>query len=316
MNISVTDPISPAIERTKTILFRPFDLTKWMAIGFCAFLSSLGEGGGGGNFGQNYDFGGGGGGGEGNQEVKQAVQWVEQNLPLVLGVGAAILLLSFLFGMLLLWLGCRGRFMFIDAIVKNKGVVAEPWREYKQEANSLFWIRFLLSVIGFLLFAVVFVVGIVVALPDLRNGKFDESAFTALLIAVPAVICLAILFGIINFVIWHFITPIMYLHRVGVGGAWEAFTTKILPGRLGTLILFWLMQIVIGLVMGAIGAGLTCATCCMTAIPYVGTVILLPLFVFHRSYDLYFLQQFGKEWLFFEHDPSTGRDYSLDPNGG
>ena len=38
MRISVIDPISPAIERTKLVLFQPFDLGKWFKLGFCAFL--------------------------------------------------------------------------------------------------------------------------------------------------------------------------------------------------------------------------------------------------------------------------------------
>src|SRR5690349_15561593 len=47
MGISVTDPITPAIERAKLITFGPFDLSKWFVLGFVAFLVALGEGGGG-----------------------------------------------------------------------------------------------------------------------------------------------------------------------------------------------------------------------------------------------------------------------------
>jgi hypothetical protein len=43
----------------------------------------------------------------------------------------------------------------------------------------------------------------------------------------------------------------------------------------------------------------TCLTCCLAAIPYLGSVILLPLLVFDRAYPLYFLEQFGPEWRFF-----------------
>lgn len=41
--VSVIDPISPAIERVKLMLFRPFDLQKWLIIGFCAWLAYLGR---------------------------------------------------------------------------------------------------------------------------------------------------------------------------------------------------------------------------------------------------------------------------------
>ena len=46
VEINVVEPISPALERVKRMLFQPFDLGKWFVIGFCAWLACLGEGGG------------------------------------------------------------------------------------------------------------------------------------------------------------------------------------------------------------------------------------------------------------------------------
>lgn len=33
--VSVIDPITPAIDRVKLMLFRPFELRRWFVIGFC-----------------------------------------------------------------------------------------------------------------------------------------------------------------------------------------------------------------------------------------------------------------------------------------
>ena len=41
MHVSVIDPINPAIERVKALLFAPFDLGRWFIIGFCAWLAQL-----------------------------------------------------------------------------------------------------------------------------------------------------------------------------------------------------------------------------------------------------------------------------------
>ena len=38
-------PFEAAVKLTKLILFQPFDFTKWLVIGFAAFLASLGGGG-------------------------------------------------------------------------------------------------------------------------------------------------------------------------------------------------------------------------------------------------------------------------------
>jgi hypothetical protein len=34
-------------------------------------------------------------------------------------------------------------------------------------------------------------------------------------------------------------------------------------------------------------------------IPYLGTVLMLPILVFERSYSLYYLAQYGPEWDVF-----------------
>jgi len=41
INLSVIDPIGRALDRVKLLLFQPFDLGKWFAIGFCAWLAFL-----------------------------------------------------------------------------------------------------------------------------------------------------------------------------------------------------------------------------------------------------------------------------------
>src|SRR5437763_14494792 len=45
--IEILAPFNQAIELTRLILFRPFDITKWLVIGFAAFLSGLLNSGGG-----------------------------------------------------------------------------------------------------------------------------------------------------------------------------------------------------------------------------------------------------------------------------
>ena len=45
--IEILAPFNQAIELTRLILFRPFDITKWLVIGFAAFLSGWFNSGGG-----------------------------------------------------------------------------------------------------------------------------------------------------------------------------------------------------------------------------------------------------------------------------
>ena len=46
-----------------------------------------------------------------------------------------------------------------------------------------------------------------------------------------------------------------------------------------------------------------CLACCILAIPYFSTVLLLPISVFRRSYSLYYLAQYGPDFNVFEPEP-------------
>src|SRR4029453_3041763 len=51
----------------------------------------------------------------------------------------AVLVVVFLtFLILWLWITARGRFIFIDCIVRNRAAIAEPWREFCREGNRFF----------------------------------------------------------------------------------------------------------------------------------------------------------------------------------
>src|SRR5882672_914946 len=91
--ISVTAPVSLALERVKQVLFRPFDLGKWFVIGFCAWLALLGEQGGGGA--GNYNFGshnGGRGGQELRHGLEQAKEFVVSNLFWIIPAAVALVI--------------------------------------------------------------------------------------------------------------------------------------------------------------------------------------------------------------------------------
>jgi hypothetical protein len=309
MSITFVDPVSRAIERTKQVLFRPFDLGKWLILGFCAFLEQLGEGGGGGGGGGGGPGGGGGGpggggggGGEG-PNPDEFRRWVSDHLDVILLVGGLILLVIILLAVVFTWLGSRGKFMFLDGIVRNRAAVVEPWREFRGEGNSLFCFRLVFGLATFAVTLLIAGVGVAIAWEDIQAGAFRASALAAVLVGGLLLFVLLVVAGVINLFLRDFVAPIMYLRRVPVLAAWRVFRQELLAGRAGIFVLYVLFRIVIGVVEGLLAGVATCLTCCLAAVPYLGSVILLPLLVFDRSYPLCFLEQFGPEWRFFERAP-------------
>ncbi len=149
--IEIFAPCSAALDLTKLILFQPFDLTKWFVIGFAAFLSHL-AGGGGGSFNYNPNLG------RGNWNFRSTTHDAFQSatgmpswvLPLI-GVGVLVVVAIVV---VLMWLSARGKFIFADCIVRNRGAIEEPWREFKREGNSYFLFSLLVAAI------VLFVLGL------------------------------------------------------------------------------------------------------------------------------------------------------------
>ena len=289
--ISVLDPIAPALERVKTILFKPFDLGKWFVIGFCAWLAYLGKGGGGGggngpNFHQNVKPG---------QALDQAKHFILENLVWIVPVAIFVVTLMVVLWLVLAWLSSRGRFMFLHCVAQNKAEVKNPWTKFRQHANSLFLFRIVLGLIGFfavvlpILLGIVALIAVFSAAP--RVGFVMGLVTLALVLFVVSIVLL-----LISKFTTDFVVPIMSLRTTSCIAGWRELLAMLLANK-ARFVLYILFQIVIKLCISTIVVAAVCVTCCcaccILSIPYIGTVLLLPILVFERSYSLYYLRQFG-----------------------
>jgi hypothetical protein len=104
-------------------------------------------------------------------------------------------------------------------------------------------------------------------------------------------ICFAFFFGLTS----YFMIPVMYIRRCRAVDAFRD-VLKLIVNNIGSFVLFCLFGFCLLLGMLMIGGIATCLTCCLAALPYVGTVILLPVFVCLRAFGLCFIRQFGPEY--------------------
>jgi hypothetical protein len=299
--ISVIDPITPAIERVKVMLFRPFDLRKWFVIGFCAWLAYLGGNGGGG--------GGGGPHWSGPHKpheqqariaegVNAAKEYVLDNLFWIIPTAVTVAVIVIGIALLIAWLNSRGRFMFLHCVAENKSEVKTPWHKFKERANSLFLFRIVLCVISLFALAVP-VLGIGFLVIMMVTGNLPGAASIPGIVILGLIIfALAMVLFLVKKFTFDFVVPIMFLRTAGCVAGWREFLA-ILSGNKLRFALYILFQIVIAIAIGTIvfvGFCIGCCFCCASLllfIPYIGTVILLPLLLFKRAYSLYYLRQFG-----------------------
>jgi hypothetical protein len=284
--IEIFKPFGEAFELMKKILFQPFDLGKWCVIGFAAFLANLGGGG------FNYRFNNYNPWRTPSEQAELHNLFAKfQQIPgwiLILGI-TFLVLVVLVIAIVFAWLRARGRFMFIDCLIKNRGAIKEPWREFRGEGNSFFLFSVLL---GFGLFAFAALLSLPFMLPIVRGVTFLHLHDVYLISMITLWAVVVFLLFIVWTLIAHFMITVMYCRRCR---ALEAFRIALslissYPGEITLYCLFW---IVLALGAGLIGCVVACATCCIAILPYIGTVILLPVFVCLRGFGLLFLRQFG-----------------------
>ncbi|MEN6384628.1 MAG: hypothetical protein ABFD79_05470 [Phycisphaerales bacterium] len=298
--ISVTAPVSEAIERTKLLLFKPFNLEKWFVIGFCAWLATL--------FNQGFNFSGNFNFAEHDQncseEIGKVFEYVKENFILVGAIAAAVIVIILAITLVLLWLNSRGHFMFLDCLAKKKAQVIEPWKNFKDQANSLFWFRLVFGFIGFIVVAILSVPIVLVSLAYHSNGLALATLIVVAVLMGLFITATLLFFGIVKILTIDFVVPIMYLRKIRTIAAWKIYLTILGPAFWKT-ILYLLFKLLISIVVGTLKIIVFlvgCCTCCLwilLCIPYLGTVIYLPLISFMRFYPICFLRQFGSEYDVF-----------------
>lgn len=299
MNVSYFGSAQRSWDRARRMLFLPFRVETWLLVGFAAFLSELLSGGG----------GGGGGGGRGGLKMKDGGESLREVVdkardffqdPFWMGIILWVVAGAVALGVLLLWIGSRGKFVFLDAIVRERATIRESWSRLGGLGDSLFLCR---VAMGLVALALLLGVGFVTVGPGLRElflGNEDP-----LMVLMPMLGGLFLLGGIgiiVGAAFWlldYFVVPVMYRHGIGAGAAWSRFLS-LFGSHAISFLAFAVMVVVLRLAMLAVVFTVGLLTCCVgflvMGLPYVGQVVLLPFYVFFRGLGPDFLSQFGPDF--------------------
>ena len=99
-----------------------------------------------------------------------------------------------------------------------------------------------------------------------------------------------------------FVVPIMYRYNLRVLDAWQAFLPW-LKARPAHFVVYGLFVLMLAAVFAVFFSIFCLMTCCMAAVPYLGTVLLLPVWVTYRLLSVEFLAQFHPDFDLFAPPP-------------
>jgi hypothetical protein len=230
--------------------------------------------------------------------------WARENIEVVVALVIGLVILGIAFWILLIWLSSRGRFMFLENVVRNRPAVKKPWREFLVQGNSLFAFRVVFGILSFL--AATLLAGIVALMlvPSFQAKELDPLGIAGIVTGALGFICFILAMIVITVLLEDFVIPIMFVRRCRCVEAWREFRA-VSAGHGLTIFVYFLFKILLGIVVGIMALAVVCALCCIAWIPYIGTVLILPFLVFHRSYSVYFMQQFHDDYRLLPLNPAN-----------
>jgi len=294
MNIVYLAPLEKAWERMKKALFQPFDMRKWLVLGFTAFLAGLmdWQGGRSGKSEHSLD-------GRDWRDIlelpAEAWGWLTGH-PLWAALIFTGVIVVIVLSVVLTWLSSRGKFMFLDNVFRNRAAVQEPWREYRSAGDSLFIARLLLGAAAFAVFSIYLLGCLLVLIGMAGSNASGDGILPTVLLMAAGLLLLILAAAFVEICLNDFVVPVMAKRRMTIlpaaGVFWDLFRRN--PGAflLYGLLVFLLKVAVVTLVV-AVGLMTCCVGFLLLAVPYVNSVILLPVSYVFRAFSLEFLGQFG-----------------------
>jgi hypothetical protein len=286
------DAMSTALTRTRRVLFEPFDVGKYVAVGFCVWLSQLGNAVGAGSRIGGRSSGSGGGPDEW-REVMHGLDWLAAWGPMLAAWAAVAALVGAAVWALILFVQSRGLFMVIDDVVHDRGEVVTPWRAWAGEASALFRFRFVVN-LGAAAVAVIAATIAGSAVWWTWDGALEPLQVGILSVAGLVAGVVGLLAAIADACAREFVAPMMYVRRYAVADGFRDLWAYVRRDPGGFLV-YVVLRLGAALVVALIAAALSCFTCGLVVVPFLGTLILLPALLFLRAFSLDFVAQLSDD---------------------
>ncbi|MGE0451944.1 MAG: hypothetical protein AB7O37_07910 [Vicinamibacteria bacterium] len=286
-----------AVDHVRRLL-RPFRFEVWLTLGFAAFLDQCGRGTSGGTGGSppplpasNW---------RGMPSLPDLPRELPAELPLLLLAAALVLVVAVAFVALVLWIGSRGIFVYLDCVTggvyldcvtSGRPEIGRPWRRHAALADSLFAWRFALACVT--LAVVLLIVGLgALAVHSAAYGRIASGIGLGLALGVLLpLLALAVLAATLASVaLRDFVAPLQLRHRCSCGEAVELLR-PLLEARPGAFAIYALLKLAFSVAASLVAFVAGCVTCCLGFLPIVGQTLLQPLYLFERAWSLALLRE-------------------------
>ena len=236
--LSATEALSPAVERTRDLLFRPFRWGTFLKLCAVAIFTEGGSG--------NFNYSGHGGTtptniDPGSLAFLLSPEWIA----VIVAVAIALIIVS----IAMFYLSVRLRFALFECLIHQTRLIAPGWHKYRSQAFRFFVLSIMVGIV-FLLVVVVallpFVFGFWRIYQESRlNDQFPAAALLALFLPLLPVLLLIILAAIsVHIVLRDFMLPHIALEDASAGQAWAAVRARIFREK-GDFLIYAVLRVVV-----------------------------------------------------------------------
>jgi hypothetical protein len=222
--VSAIDAVSPAFERMKLLLFRPFRFGQWLRFALVGFLAGEMGGAGGCSFRLPMNF-------PGSSDSRDQFQFPGsgRGAAFILGLALAVLLI-FVLALVFAYISSRMRFVLFDSVVDGQCQIRHSWNRRGAPAFRYFIFQIVIGLVGLVSLAVL------IGLPILFGfslGLFQNPRqhlfaliFGGLIVGLVFLVWL-IFFILLQVLTKDFVVPQMALEDVTPSEAWGRLWAQI-----------------------------------------------------------------------------------------
>ncbi len=220
--ISAADAVSPAIQRTKELLFRPFNWGTYLKLGLVAIITE--------GLGNNFR--------SSSHNAQRStghgpmIHSLPQIPPQWIAAIVAIALVAIVVSLVIFYLVTRLRFAFFHCLVHNTREIRPGWELHRDQATRFFWMNIAVGFCYFLVAALValpFIGGFVRLFHETPPGGHpDFGLLLSLVLPLIPVILLLVLAGVATDVVLRdWMLPHYALQDATAGEAWSQVWARI-----------------------------------------------------------------------------------------
>ncbi len=293
----VFESIEKAMERSRCLMFRPFDISVWWSAGVMVFLEGLlYSQGAGTTYRSTFPSAERGGVPDPSQAIRSASEWLTANIVLFVAVIVTLVVVGSALYVLVAWLGSHGQTMLVHAVSTGRFRIAEGWRATDRIANSLFRFRLVVGLLSLAITVGLVLVGSIMAVGLANQGAVGLMAFAiGLLPVLLSLLTLGILYALLNTLLHCFVAPLMVRFDLRVGDGWRLFRSMA-RGQVAPIVGLLFVRFLYYIPFAIVSSVVTCLTCCIGAIPIVHQTLFAPFYVFDRAFSMHAIESLGPDF--------------------